>query len=155
MEFNAGIITPNLEATKAFYTRTLGWRVNFENDFYLLLGTESGSQISFLQPNHPSQAPLFQTAFNGQGIFITVEVPDEGLIAGVPEDLGVVGSTKPATVGSEFIDDVERLVRGSIDGHGVTSVAVEVARNRNITRIAEEELDVRDALPGGKGQLTQ
>ena len=76
MEFNAGIITPNLEATKNFYTRTLGWRVNFENDFYLLLGSESGSQISFLQPNHPSQDPLFQTAFNGNGIFITVEVPD-------------------------------------------------------------------------------
>jgi catechol 2,3-dioxygenase-like lactoylglutathione lyase family enzyme len=76
MEFNAGIITPNLEATKDFYTRTLGWQVNFENDFYLLLGSESGSQISFLQPNHPSQAPLFQTAFNGKGIYITVEVPN-------------------------------------------------------------------------------
>ncbi len=76
MQFNAGIVTPNLEATKDFYTRTLGWRVNFENDFYLLLGTESGSQISFLQPNHPSQDPLFQTAFDGKGIFITVEVPD-------------------------------------------------------------------------------
>jgi catechol 2,3-dioxygenase-like lactoylglutathione lyase family enzyme len=76
MEFNAGIVTPNLEATKDFYTRTLGWRVNFENDFYLLLGSESGSQISFLQPNHPSQDPLFQTAFDGKGIFITVDVPD-------------------------------------------------------------------------------
>ena len=76
MEFNAGIITPNLEATKAFYTRTLGWQVNFENDFYLLLGSQSGSQISFLQPNHPTQAPLFQTPFNGKGIYITVEVPD-------------------------------------------------------------------------------
>lgn len=76
MEFNAGIVTPNLEATKNFYTRILGWRVNFENDFYLLLGSESGSQISFLQPNHPSQDPLFQTAFDGKGVFITVEVPD-------------------------------------------------------------------------------
>ncbi len=76
MKFNAGIITSKLEETKAFYTETLDWRVDFENDFFLLLGSESGSQISFLLPNHPSQKPLFQPAFNGEGVFITIEVPD-------------------------------------------------------------------------------
>lgn len=76
MRINAGIITPNIEKSKAFYTHILGMRVDFENDFYLLLGTESGTQISFLLPNHPSQAPLFHYAFSGQGVFITVEVED-------------------------------------------------------------------------------
>ena len=76
MSFNTGIITSNMEATKTFYTETLGWRVDFENDFYLLLGNEEGNQLSFLLPNHPSQAPLFQPEFNGQGVYITVEVPD-------------------------------------------------------------------------------
>ena len=76
MKFNAGIITRNIEATKRFYTQLLGWQVDFENEFYLLLGTPSGSQISFLLPDHPSQQPLFQSEFNGRGIFITVEVPD-------------------------------------------------------------------------------
>ena len=76
MRINAGIITPNIEKSKAFYTQVLGMRIDFENDFYLLLGTESGTQISFLLPNHPSQATLFHHAFNGQGVFITVEVED-------------------------------------------------------------------------------
>ena len=76
MNFNAGIITSKIEETKAFYTQLLGWRVDFENDFYLLLGNEAGNQISFLLPNHPSQKPLFQPEFNGKGVYITVEVPN-------------------------------------------------------------------------------
>ncbi|MCG8335792.1 MAG: VOC family protein [Proteobacteria bacterium] len=76
MKFNAGIITSNFQETKEFYTKTLGLRVDFENDFYLLLGSEAGDQISFLLPNHPSQKPIFQSAFEGQGVYITVEVPD-------------------------------------------------------------------------------
>lgn len=59
MKFNAGIITSKLQETKDFYTKTLGLRVDFENDFYLLLGSEKGDQISFLLPDHPSQQPLF------------------------------------------------------------------------------------------------
>lgn len=76
MKFNAGIITRHLQATKQFYTNTLGWQVDFENEFYLLLGSDDGSQISFLLPDHPSQHPLFQPEFNGKGLYITVEVPD-------------------------------------------------------------------------------
>ena len=76
MKFNAGIITSKLQETKEFYTHILGWRVDFENEFYLLLGSESGSQISFLLPNHPTQKPLFQPEFNGKGVYITVEVSD-------------------------------------------------------------------------------
>ncbi len=76
MQFNAGIITTNLEETKAFYTGVLGWQVNYENDFYLLLGSADGSQISFLLPDHPTQQPLFQKQFDGKGVYITVEVPD-------------------------------------------------------------------------------
>lgn len=76
MSFNAGIITSKITETKTFYTETLGWHVDFENDFYLLLGNRQGNQISFLLPNHPSQKPLFQPEFNGQGVYITVEVPN-------------------------------------------------------------------------------
>ncbi len=76
MKFNAGIITSKLQETKAFYTKVFGWNVDFENEFYLLLGTESGSQISFLLPEHPTQKPLFQPEFNGKGAYITMEVPE-------------------------------------------------------------------------------
>lgn len=77
MKLNAGIITSKLAETKAFYTETLGFGVTFENEFYLLLHTPGGgSEISFLLPGHPSQQPLFQQAFPGQGIYLTIEVDD-------------------------------------------------------------------------------
>ncbi len=77
MKLNAGIITEKLAETKAFYTEKLGFGVTFENEFYLLLHTPNHSaEISFLLPNHPSQQPLFQPAFQGQGVYLTIEVDD-------------------------------------------------------------------------------
>ncbi len=77
MKLNAGIVTSKLAETKAFYTQTLGFGVTFENEFYLLLHTPGGaSEISFLLPNHPSQQPLFHKAFQGQGMYLTIEVED-------------------------------------------------------------------------------
>lgn len=77
MKLNAGIITSKLAETKAFYTQTLGFGVTFENEFYLLLYTPGGgSEISFLLPDHPSQQPLFHKAFQGQGVYLTIEVED-------------------------------------------------------------------------------
>ena len=61
MKLNAGIITQKLQETKTFYTKTLGFGVTFENEFYLLLHTPGKeAELSFLLPNHPSQQPLFQ-----------------------------------------------------------------------------------------------
>ncbi|MGG6231013.1 VOC family protein [Tenacibaculum sp. SDUM215027] len=75
MKLNAGIITEKLQETKKFYTQTLGFGVTFENDFYLLLHSPNkSSEISFLLPNHPSQKPIFQSGFNGKGVYLTIEV---------------------------------------------------------------------------------
>jgi uncharacterized glyoxalase superfamily protein PhnB len=75
MKLNAGIITEKLQETKKFYTEVLDFGVSFENDFYLLLHTPNQSaEISFLLPNHPSQKPIFQPAFNGKGMYLTIEV---------------------------------------------------------------------------------
>ncbi|GAB3975064.1 VOC family protein [Spirosoma terrae] len=77
MKLNAGVITPNLQETKQFYSSVLGFGVTFENDFYVLLHTPNQqAELSFLLPNHPSQQPLFQPGFTGQGIFLTIEVSD-------------------------------------------------------------------------------
>ena len=77
MKLNAGIITEKLAETKKFYTENLGFGVTFENEFFILLHTPNhGSELSFLLPNHPSQQPLFQKAFNGEGIYFTIEVDD-------------------------------------------------------------------------------
>lgn len=77
MKLNAGIITEKLAETKAFYTGTLGFGITFENEFYLLMHTPNHeAEISFLLPNHPSQQPLFHKPFQGQGMYLTIEVDD-------------------------------------------------------------------------------
>lgn len=77
MKLNAGIITRKLAETKAFYTQNLGFGVTFENEFYLLMHTPGHeAEISFLLPDHPSQQPLFHQAFQGQGMYLTIEVDE-------------------------------------------------------------------------------
>ncbi|MGV8963119.1 MAG: VOC family protein [Candidatus Saccharimonadaceae bacterium] len=77
MKLNAGIITKKLNETKVFYTKILGFGVTYENDFYLLLHTPNHeAEISFLLPDHPSQQPLFHNPFQGQGMYLTIEVDD-------------------------------------------------------------------------------
>lgn len=77
MKMNAGVITSKMAETKDFYTNVLGFGVTFENEFYLLMHTPNNeAEISFLRPNHPSQQPLFHRAFEGNGIYLTIEVDD-------------------------------------------------------------------------------
>lgn len=77
MKLNAGIITSKLPESKQFYCNVLQFGVTFENDFYLLLHTPNHqADLSFLIPDHPSQQPLFQPAFGGNGVYLTIEVAD-------------------------------------------------------------------------------
>ena len=77
MKLNAGLITEKINETKQFYTENLYFEVIFENEFYLLMQTPGGhAQLSFLLPDHPSQQPLFQSRFQGNGVYITIEVDD-------------------------------------------------------------------------------
>ena len=77
MKLNAGIVTQKLAETKVFYMKNLGFGVTFENEFYLLMHTpDKGAEISFLLPDHPSQQPLFHRPFQGQGMYLTIEVAE-------------------------------------------------------------------------------
>ncbi|SMO32302.1 Glyoxalase/Bleomycin resistance protein/Dioxygenase superfamily protein [Saccharicrinis carchari] len=77
MKLNAGIITTKLAESKTFYTDNLGFGVTFENEFYLLMHTPNReAEISFLLPDHPSQQALFHKPFQGQGMYLTIEVED-------------------------------------------------------------------------------
>ena len=33
-------------------------------------------ELGFLRPDQPSQTPIFQRTFRGQGVWLTIEVPD-------------------------------------------------------------------------------
>ncbi|MBL6447270.1 VOC family protein [Fulvivirga sp. 29W222] len=77
MKMNAGVITRKLKETRKFYTEVLGFGVTFENEFYLLMHTPNKqAELSFLLPNHPTQQPIFQPAFEGKGMYLTIEVDD-------------------------------------------------------------------------------
>jgi len=77
MKMNAGVITEKLEETKKFYQDNLGFGVTFENDFYLLLHTpDHSAHLSFLLPSHPTQQPFFHAAYNGEGLYLTIEMDD-------------------------------------------------------------------------------
>lgn len=77
MNLNAGIVTDKIHESKKFYTEVLDFGVSFENEFYLLMHTPNRSaEISFLQPNHPSQKPIFQSPYGGNGMYLTIEVED-------------------------------------------------------------------------------
>lgn len=90
MKLNAGILTEKLAESKAFYTGILGFGVTFENEFYLLLHTPGRqAELSFLLPYHPTQQPFFHPPFNGQGMYLTIEVDDVDRLYGELKQQGV------------------------------------------------------------------
>lgn len=78
MKLNAGIITDKLNESREFYVNKLGFEIAFESDWFLLLTAPGEKKISiaFLLPNHSTQQPIFQSQFNGKGIYFTIEVED-------------------------------------------------------------------------------
>ncbi|HEX8529957.1 MAG TPA: VOC family protein [Cytophagales bacterium] len=89
-KFNAGIVTPKVRESKDFYTRHLGFGVTFENEWFVLLHSPGGnSSIAFMLPGQAAQRPIFRPAFGGQGVFLTVEVPDVDAEYRRLRDLGV------------------------------------------------------------------
>ena len=90
MKLNAGIVTNKLEETKDFYLSNLNFGITFENDFYLLLHTPGNqSEISFLLPDHPSQQPLFQQRFAGEGMYLTIEVDNVDEVYNTLKEKGI------------------------------------------------------------------
>lgn len=90
MKMNAGITTNQLKTTKEFYQRVLNFGISFENDFYVLLHTPNKqAEISFLEAGHSSQQPIFQSIYTGNGMYLTIEVPDVDAEYKRIKDLGV------------------------------------------------------------------
>lgn len=70
-----GVITDKIQESKAFYTRVFGCEILYESEWFVLLGL-GASELGFMLPDHPSQAPVFQRAFSGQGVWVAVDVSD-------------------------------------------------------------------------------
>jgi catechol 2,3-dioxygenase-like lactoylglutathione lyase family enzyme len=75
MKFWSGVVTENLSESKEFYMRLFGCLVIYDSDWFVLLQLGS-SELGFMKPGLETQAPIFRTAFSGQGVWITVDVED-------------------------------------------------------------------------------
>ncbi len=70
-------ISKDVEASRAFYTRWLNFKVVFASSWFILLSSagEHPVQIAFMLEDHPSSPPS-PKAFSGDGTFLTIEVRD-------------------------------------------------------------------------------
>jgi uncharacterized glyoxalase superfamily protein PhnB len=64
----------DLDAAKSFYTQNFGFDVVFSGDWYIHLVSKSGVQIGFLLPDQPTQPPIFQKQYVGEGVIFSLEV---------------------------------------------------------------------------------
>lgn len=75
MKLWSGVITDKIRESKDFYVSLFGCEVIYESDWFVLLQLGTG-EFGFMLPNHESQASIFQSAFQGQGIWVAIDVDD-------------------------------------------------------------------------------
>ncbi|WP_137937625.1 VOC family protein [Chitinivorax sp. B] len=75
MKLWSGVITDKVQASRDFYVKLFGCEVVFDTEWFVLLQL-GGGEIGFLQSGHESQAPIFQSAFQGQGMWVAIDVED-------------------------------------------------------------------------------
>lgn len=83
------ITTAKLDESVDFFTRLFDFEVVADVGFYKHLRAKEGVEIGFLAPNHPSQPPLYQPGWHGQGLIITIQVEDVKSIYENMKTLGV------------------------------------------------------------------
>ena len=66
----------DLDEAKSFYTENFGFDVVFSGDWYIHLVSKSGIQVGFLLPDQPTQPPIFQKPYLGDGVIFSLEVKD-------------------------------------------------------------------------------
>ena len=68
------VVTDKLAECRDFYVRWFGFNVVFEATWFAYLASGSYG-VAFMTPDHPSQPPGPE-AFNGKGMFLTLQVAD-------------------------------------------------------------------------------
>ena len=77
MKFWSGVITKNVNKSKDFYVKHFGCEILYEgDDSWFVLLKLGDSELGFMKPDIESQAPIYRKAFQGEGIWIAVEVDD-------------------------------------------------------------------------------
>ncbi|HYD78512.1 MAG TPA: VOC family protein [Paucimonas sp.] len=77
MKIWSGVITEKVRESKDFYVRLFGCEVIYEGDdgWFVLLQL-GDSELGFMKPGQESQAKIFHRPYQGQGMWLVVEVED-------------------------------------------------------------------------------
>lgn len=77
MKLWSGIVTSKVRESKEFYVRLFGCEVLYEGEdgWFALLRLGDG-ELGFMKPNLASQSSIFRPEFEGQGVWIAVDVAD-------------------------------------------------------------------------------
>lgn len=77
MKFWSGVVTEKVQESRDFYVRLFGCQVLYEGEggWFVLLSLGE-SELGFMKPGLDFQAPIYRPAFQGQGMWITVDVDD-------------------------------------------------------------------------------
>ncbi|MEM9621207.1 MAG: VOC family protein [Pseudomonadota bacterium] len=75
------VSTAELEAVKAFYAKYFGFKAVFDTGWYVQLnaprdGSDVPLELGFMLPGNEDLIEEFKPRFNGQGMFISLEVDD-------------------------------------------------------------------------------
>lgn len=77
MKIWPGVVTEKVQESKEFYVRLFGFNVIYEGeDGWFVLLQHGDSELGFMKPNLETQAEIFRPVYQGQGVWITVEVDD-------------------------------------------------------------------------------
>jgi len=77
MKVWSGVVTEKVQESRDFYVRLFGFEVIYEGEggWFVLLQL-GDSELGFMKPNLETQAGIFRPAFQGQGVWIAVDVGD-------------------------------------------------------------------------------
>ena len=77
MKIWSGIVTEKTQESKDFYIKHFGCEVIYEgeDDWFVLLQLDN-SELGFMKPGLEFQAEKFRSAFQGQGMWIAIDVDD-------------------------------------------------------------------------------
>ncbi|HEY8607698.1 MAG TPA: VOC family protein [Noviherbaspirillum sp.] len=77
MKLWSGVVTEKVRESRDFYVRLFGCQVVYEGeDDWVVLLQLGESELGFMRPGLDTQAPVFRPGFQGQGMWIAVEVAD-------------------------------------------------------------------------------
>ncbi len=77
MKLWTGIVTDKVQESADYYVRLFGAEVIYEgDDGWLSLLQLGGNELGFMKPNLDSQAQIFRPAYQGQGMWLVLDVPN-------------------------------------------------------------------------------